>query len=77
MDPTYDPTVAGKNIPAGFVGEPIDIANAVLFLASDESRYIFGQSIVVDGGTTSWMPFGDGFRQPMSWQFGKDYVPGL
>jgi TPP-dependent pyruvate/acetoin dehydrogenase alpha subunit len=30
-----------------------------------------------DGGTTSWMPFGDGFRQPMTWQFGKDYVPEL
>lgn len=77
MDATYDPKTAGQNIPAGFVGEPADIAKAVLFLASDDSRYIFGQSIVVDGGTTSWMPFGDGFRQPMTWQFGKDYVPGL
>jgi NAD(P)-dependent dehydrogenase (short-subunit alcohol dehydrogenase family) len=77
MDANYNPAESGKNIPAGFVGQPIDIANAVLFLASDDSRYIFGQSIVVDGGTTSWMPFGDGFRQPMTWQFGKDYVPGL
>lgn len=77
MDATFDPKAAGKNIPAGFVGEPIDIAKAVLFMASDDSRYIFGQALVVDGGTTSWMPFGDGFRQPMSWQFGKDYVPGL
>jgi NAD(P)-dependent dehydrogenase (short-subunit alcohol dehydrogenase family) len=77
MDANYNPAESGKNIPAGFVGQPIDIANAVLFLASDDSRYIFGQSLVVDGGTTSWMPFGDGFRQPMTWQFGKDYVPGL
>jgi NAD(P)-dependent dehydrogenase (short-subunit alcohol dehydrogenase family) len=77
MDASYDPKNSGKNIPAGFVGEPIDIAKAVLFLASDDSRYIFGQALVVDGGTTSWMPFGDGFRQPMTWQFGKDYVPGL
>lgn len=77
MDATFDPKAAGKNIPAGFVGEPVDIAKAVLFMASDDSRYIFGQALVVDGGTTSWMPFGDGFRQPMSWQFGKDYVPGL
>ena len=77
MDASYDPKESGKNIPAGFVGEPIDIAKAVLFLASEDSRYIFGQALVVDGGTTSWMPFGDGYRQPMSWQFGKDYVPGL
>lgn len=77
MDSTFDAKAAGKNIPAGFIGEPIDIAKAVLFLASDDSRYIFGQALVVDGGTTSWMPFGDGFRKPMSWQFGKDYVPGL
>jgi len=77
MDASYDPKESGKNIPAGFVGEPVDIAKAVLFLASEDSRYIFGQALVVDGGTTSWMPFGEGYRQPMTWQFGKDYVPGL
>jgi NAD(P)-dependent dehydrogenase (short-subunit alcohol dehydrogenase family) len=67
----------GKVIPAGFVGQPLDIANVVLFLASDESRYIVGQSLIVDGGTTSWMPFSDGFRQPLTAQFGQGYVPGL
>jgi NAD(P)-dependent dehydrogenase (short-subunit alcohol dehydrogenase family) len=77
MDPKYDVKEAGKNIPAGFVGQPIDIAKAVLFLASDDARYIFGQALVVDGGTTSWMPFGQGYCQPMTWQFGRDYVPGL
>lgn len=77
MDPSFDPKAAGKGIPAGFIGEPIDIAKAVLFLASDDARYICGQALVVDGGTTSWMPFGDGYCQPMSWQFGRDYVPGL
>ena len=42
-----------KQVPAGRMGDAWDVANAVLFLASDESRYITAQSIVVDGGLTS------------------------
>ncbi len=38
------------NIPMGYMGEPIDIANGVLFLASDESRYMTGSELVIDGG---------------------------
>jgi 3-oxoacyl-[acyl-carrier protein] reductase len=37
-------------IPMGRVGEPEDIADVILFLASDAARYIAGQVIVVDGG---------------------------
>ena len=36
-----------------FIGDPDDIAWAMLFLACDESRYITGQCLVVDGGMTS------------------------
>jgi len=41
-----------KIIPAKRIGKPIDIANLVSFLASDESSYITGECIVVDGGFT-------------------------
>lgn len=40
------------NIPLGSFQEPSDIANAVLFLVSDESRYITGQALMADGGFT-------------------------
>lgn len=42
-----------NQVPAGFMGDAWDVANTVVFLASDESRYITGQTIVVDGGLTS------------------------
>jgi 3-oxoacyl-[acyl-carrier protein] reductase len=41
-----------KAIPMGRMGKPLDIANLVVFLASDESRYITGQTIICDGGYT-------------------------
>jgi len=37
-------------IPIGAMGEPIDVANAVAFLASDEARYITGHVLSVNGG---------------------------
>jgi NAD(P)-dependent dehydrogenase (short-subunit alcohol dehydrogenase family) len=39
-----------------YLGDPMDIAHAVAFLASDEARYITGQMLVVDGGTSSHIP---------------------
>jgi glucose 1-dehydrogenase/3-oxoacyl-[acyl-carrier protein] reductase len=67
----------GEGIPCGFAGTPQDIANVAVFLASDAGRYIVGQTLVVDGGTTSWMPFGDQYKRPLSIQFGQGYVPGV
>lgn len=39
-----------KGIPLGVMGEPLDIANAALFLACDESKYITGIELTIDGG---------------------------
>jgi 3-oxoacyl-[acyl-carrier protein] reductase len=39
-----------SSIPLGFLGEPVDIGWAVRFLASEEARYITGQTLVIDGG---------------------------
>ena len=39
-----------SQIPMGKIGSPDDIANTVIFLASDEAGYITGQTITVDGG---------------------------
>jgi NAD(P)-dependent dehydrogenase (short-subunit alcohol dehydrogenase family) len=39
-----------------FLGEPMDIAHTVAFLVSDEARYITGQTIVADGGTSAHIP---------------------
>jgi len=41
-----------KYIPAGYMGSAEDIAYCMLYLASDEARYLTGQTICVDGGST-------------------------
>jgi NAD(P)-dependent dehydrogenase (short-subunit alcohol dehydrogenase family) len=45
----------GDMVPSGQVGEPWDVAHAVLFLASDEARYINAAELVVDGGLSASM----------------------
>lgn len=43
--------IYGIHIPLPpYVGEPIDIAYGVLYLASDESRYVTAEELVIDGG---------------------------
>jgi NAD(P)-dependent dehydrogenase (short-subunit alcohol dehydrogenase family) len=42
-----------KRIPLGFMGDGRDTASAVLFLASDEARFITGTELIVDGGMTA------------------------
>ncbi len=35
------------------LGEPVDVANCILFLASEEARFVTGASLVCDGGYTA------------------------
>lgn len=62
--PILDPLVArfgeeeayaklGRQIPLGHIGEPDDIAYAVLYLASDESKMVTGAELKVDGGISA------------------------
>ena len=41
-----------ERIPMGWMGDAFDVAKAVSFLASDDARFITGQTLVVDGGMT-------------------------
>ncbi len=44
-----------ESLPIQRLADPMEIANAVLFLASDESQYITGVAFPVDGGQTAWV----------------------
>lgn len=57
IDDQDDPIVFEKEvaatIPQGRMAQPIEVANAILFLASDESRHVTGITLAVDGGYTA------------------------
>jgi NAD(P)-dependent dehydrogenase (short-subunit alcohol dehydrogenase family) len=52
QDEGFNKMVTG-NTPLGRVGEPDDIAQAALYLASDDSKYVTGTVLYVDGGWTA------------------------
>ena len=55
---TYDGPDALQQ-PCGRVGNPMDIANMVLFLCSDKAGFITGENICIDGGMTRQMIYHD------------------
>ncbi|MEK9869748.1 MAG: glucose 1-dehydrogenase [Gammaproteobacteria bacterium] len=50
-EPVLD--LISQQVPLGRVGQPEDIARGVLYLASDESSYVTGTELVIDGGVTA------------------------
>lgn len=62
MTPLWDPilgygeqrrkaiTEIEKGIPLGHFGNPLDVAYGILYLASDESKYVTGIELTIDGG---------------------------
>ena len=57
---TYDGPDASQHF-AGRVGNPMDIANMVLYLASDKAGFITGENICIDGGMTRNMIYHNDF----------------
>jgi NAD(P)-dependent dehydrogenase (short-subunit alcohol dehydrogenase family) len=52
-DPEAAREAADAAHPLGHIGEPDDVAYAVLYLASDESKFVTGAEFVIDGGYTA------------------------
>jgi NAD(P)-dependent dehydrogenase (short-subunit alcohol dehydrogenase family) len=73
---SFDVEAAGRSVPAGFIGKASDIARVALFLASDDSKYIIGQTIVCDGGQLAIMPLTGNFRERRKERWGANYVGG-
>lgn len=51
----YDTSSARTRVPRGRVGQPLDVAKACVYLASDDADYVVGTTLLVDGGTIGLM----------------------
>jgi NAD(P)-dependent dehydrogenase (short-subunit alcohol dehydrogenase family) len=67
---------AENAVPAARFGLPIDVARLAVFLSGDDSSFLVGQTIVLDGGTVSLMSLISDFRTESTSKFGEDYILG-
>ena len=65
---------AENSVPAARYGLPIDVARLAVFLCSDDSGFLVGQTITLDGGTTSLMSLISDFRAKSTSKFGEKYI---
>jgi NAD(P)-dependent dehydrogenase (short-subunit alcohol dehydrogenase family) len=65
---------ASNSVPIARFGLPIDVARAAAFLCSDEGSFLLGQTLVLDGGTTSLMSLISDFRTESTVHFGEQYI---
>ena len=70
-----DLDLASGQIPAGFIGVPEDVAHLAVFLASDEARYIVGQTYTIDGGQMNIMSCNGDIHERRDVVWGKQYIP--
>jgi NAD(P)-dependent dehydrogenase (short-subunit alcohol dehydrogenase family) len=61
--PGFDPIAMGQHIPSQRLGAPADVANACVFLASDDSDYLVGHNMIVDGGLLAKLALPDHGRE--------------
>ncbi len=73
----FDWDQAGQTLPSGFIATSDDMGPPAVFLASEDARYIYGQTMIVDGGQLAILPATGDFRAPIDAQFGLGYVSGL
>jgi NAD(P)-dependent dehydrogenase (short-subunit alcohol dehydrogenase family) len=68
---------AREKVPVARYGIPLDVAKLAVFLCSEDAGYIAGQTLVIDGGTSSLMSLLSDFRTASNARFGIGYVPGV
>jgi NAD(P)-dependent dehydrogenase (short-subunit alcohol dehydrogenase family) len=77
FDPVATAEWAKNAIPVGRVGKAVEIGKVAAFLCCDDAGFIIGQTVVVDGGTTSLMSLISDFRNESAARFGIGYLPGV
>jgi NAD(P)-dependent dehydrogenase (short-subunit alcohol dehydrogenase family) len=64
-----------RRIPLGRLGKPEDLVGAAIFLATDDSNFVAGESLYVDAGYSNAAVTEDGFRPAWGRTWGKFEVP--